>query len=45
MKPFISLANISKTFYGVKALDNLALTLLLEKFTVWLGRTAAENRP
>lgn len=28
MKPFISLANISKTFYGVKALDNLALTLL-----------------
>ncbi|WP_159564914.1 sugar ABC transporter ATP-binding protein [Budvicia diplopodorum] len=28
MKPFISLGNISKTFYGVKALDNMALTLL-----------------
>ncbi|MBK5145389.1 sugar ABC transporter ATP-binding protein [Budviciaceae bacterium BWR-B9] len=28
MEPFISLGNISKTFYGVKALDNIALTLL-----------------
>ncbi|MCW2256850.1 simple sugar transport system ATP-binding protein [Providencia alcalifaciens] len=28
MEPFISLGNISKTFYGVKALDNMALTLL-----------------
>ena len=28
MTPFISLGNISKTFYGVKALDNIALTLL-----------------
>lgn len=28
MTPFISLGNISKTFYGVKALDNMALTLI-----------------
>ncbi|WP_273803989.1 MULTISPECIES: sugar ABC transporter ATP-binding protein [Providencia] len=28
MEPFISLGNINKTFYGVKALDNMALTLL-----------------
>lgn len=28
MEPFISLGKISKTFYGVKALDNIALTLL-----------------
>lgn len=27
MEPFISLGHISKTFYGVKALDNIALTL------------------
>jgi len=27
MKPFISLGKISKTFYGVKALDNIDLTL------------------
>lgn len=27
IKPFISLSGISKTFYGVKALDNVALTL------------------
>ncbi|NDL63652.1 sugar ABC transporter ATP-binding protein [Acerihabitans arboris] len=28
MKPLIAMENISKTFYGVKALDNIALTLL-----------------
>ncbi len=28
MKPLIAIENISKTFYGVKALDNIALTLL-----------------
>ncbi|MGM3371943.1 ATP-binding cassette domain-containing protein, partial [Escherichia coli] len=27
MEPFISLGKISKTFYGVKALDNISLTL------------------
>jgi simple sugar transport system ATP-binding protein len=28
MKPLIAIENISKTFYGVKALDNISLTLL-----------------
>lgn len=28
MKPFISLKNINKTFYGVKALNNIELTLI-----------------
>lgn len=28
MKPLIAIENVSKTFYGVKALDNISLTLL-----------------
>lgn len=44
MQPFITLENISKTFYGVKALNKVAMTLLRVRFIASQGRTVVVNQ-